>query len=141
MCSSNYILMMVLSSWIHSLIKLHAYLSVRVSYRIDCLFKLYDEIIFSMDSCLFIMIISPRILRILTGYYDRQCNSSFVVRSSFVRRRRWCNAFSLSPHDFSERLKIWNFDENKTLNVFEQLHINDGTLFLNTLSYNITRIF
>ena len=26
---------------------------------------------------------------------------------------------------------------HKTLNVFEQLHINDGTLFLNTLSYNI----
>ena len=30
---------------------------------------------------------------------------------------------------------------HETLNVFEQLHINHGTLFLNTLSYNITRIF
>ena len=46
--------------------------------------------------------------------------SSFVVRrSSFVvvRRRlsfvRWCNAFFLSPHDFSERLKIWNFGKDK----------------------------
>ena len=24
-----------------------------------------------------------------------------------------CNAFSLSPHDFSERLKIYNFGNNK----------------------------
>ena len=27
---------------------------------------------------------------------------------------------------------------HKTLNVFEQLHINDGTLFLKTLSYNVS---
>ena len=26
---------------------------------------------------------------------------------------------------------------HKTLNVFKQLHINDGTLYLNTISYNI----
>ena len=36
-------------------------------------------------------VISPRILRILTGYYDRPCSSSsfvrsFVVRSFVVRR-------------------------------------------------------
>ena len=52
-------------------------------------------------------VISPRILRILMGYYDRPCSSS-----SFVVRRR-CNAFSGPPHDFSERLKIWNFGKNK----------------------------
>ena len=28
------------------------------------------------------LLISPRILRILTGYYDSQCSSSFVVRRS-----------------------------------------------------------
>ena len=60
-------------------------------------------------------LISPRILRILTGYYGRPCSLSFVVvvvcRSSFVVVR--CNAFSLSPQDFSERLKIWNFGNNK----------------------------
>ena len=41
--------------------------------------------------------------------------SSFVS-ISFVSPRiliRWCNAFSLPPPDFSERLKIWNFGKDK----------------------------
>ena len=52
-------------------------------------------------------LISPRILRILTGYYDRPCSSSFV-RWSFVRRRSFVVDVTLflAPHDFSERLKI-----------------------------------
>ena len=63
-------------------------------------------------------LISPRILKeswraiIIVNVVRRSSVRSFVVRSSFVVRR-WCNAFSLSPHDFSERLKIWNFDKNK----------------------------
>ena len=96
MCSSNYILMIVLSSWIHSLIILHAFLSVCVSYRIDCLFKLNDEI-YLLIGFIFIMIISTRILKFVVFV------CSFVVV---------CNAFC-PPHDFSERLKIWNFGKNK----------------------------
>ena len=62
MCSSNYILIMVLSSWIHSL-NIHAYLSARVSYRIDCLFKLNWYELALLIGFIFIMIISPRILK------------------------------------------------------------------------------
>ena len=42
-------------------------------------------------------VISPRILRILTGYYDFLCSSSFVVVDVML---------FLVPHDFSKRLKI-----------------------------------
>ena len=36
-----------------------------------------------------------------------------IMIVNLVVRRCWCNAFFLSPHDFSERLKIWNFGNNK----------------------------
>ena len=54
--------------------------------------------LFFIYSDLFFCFISPRILRILTGYYDRPCSSSFVVvrrrSSSFVVR---CNDFLCPP--------------------------------------------
>ena len=57
---------------------------MRVSYRIDCLFKLNDEIYLFLDSNLFIMIISPIILKeswraIMIVCYVMLCYLLFIL--------------------------------------------------------------
>ena len=64
----------------------------------NTLFRLWDN-----------RLISPRILRILTGYYDRPCSSSSFVRSSFVRSFVDVTLFLVPPWNLwtVEDMKFW----------------------------------